>query len=57
MCDAEKIPVIIISSLDPKQYQERAKAAGIMTFFRKPVDNQQLLEAIHAKLSGAPAQA
>ena len=56
MCDAEKIPVIIVSGLDPAKYQDRAKAAGILTFFRKPVDNQELLQAIHAALGDAPAQ-
>jgi len=50
MCDAEKIPVIIISSLDPETYKTHAQAAGIPTFFRKPVDRQQLLEAIQARL-------
>ena len=55
MCDAEKIPVIIISSSDPDKYKNRAQAAGIMTFFKNPVDKQQLLEAIHAALGDAPA--
>jgi two-component system cell cycle response regulator DivK len=55
MCDAEKIPVIIVSSLDPEKYKERAQAAGIPTFFRKPVDRQKLMEAIHALLGDAPA--
>ena len=54
MCDAEKIPVIIVSGLDPEQYRTRAQAAGIPTFFRKPVDNQQLLAAIHKELGEAP---
>jgi CheY-like chemotaxis protein len=54
MCDAEKIPVIILSSADPNEYKERAQAAGILTFFRKPVDNRQLLEAIHITLNDAP---
>jgi len=57
MCDAEKIPVIIISSLDPAKYEARAKAHGILTFFHKPVDNAKLMEAIHAKLDAAPAAA
>jgi len=57
MCDAEKIPVIIISSTDPAKYKERAEAAGILTFFHKPVDKEKLLEAVHAKLGDAPAQA
>ena len=51
MCDAEKIPVIIVSSMDPEQYKKRAQAAGIPTFFRKPVDRQQLLDAIQLELS------
>lgn len=55
MCDAEKIPVIIISSMNPEEYKQRAEAAGIMTFFKKPVDREKLLEAIHAKLGDAPA--
>ena len=54
MCAAEKIPVIIVSGLDPEQYKARAQAAGIPTFFRKPVDNQQLLAAIHKALGDAP---
>jgi len=57
MCDADKIPVIIISSTDPAVYKERAEAAGIMTFFHKPVDKEKLLEAVHAKLGDAPVQA
>jgi CheY-like chemotaxis protein len=56
MCDAEKIPVIIISSTDPEKYKDRAHAAGILTFFHKPVDKQKLLDAIHATLGDAPAQ-
>jgi CheY-like chemotaxis protein len=56
MCNAENIPVIIVSSLDPEQYKSRAQAAGIPTFFRKPVDRQQLIDAIHAKLGDGPAE-
>lgn len=44
------IPVFIVSALDPEEYQPRAKAAGISALFRKPVDEQQLLEAIRGKL-------
>jgi CheY-like chemotaxis protein len=57
MCNADKIPVIIISSLNPEEYKERAQAAGIPTFFRKPVDNQQLFEAIYAALGDATTAA
>lgn len=55
MCNAESIPVIIVSSLDPEQYKQRAQAAGIPTFFRKPVDRQKLLEAIQATLEKSTA--
>jgi len=55
MCDVEKIPVIIISSLDPEHYKSRAQSAGIPTFFRKPVDREQLLGAIHGILGDQPA--
>ncbi len=55
MCDAEKIPVIIVSSLDPEQYKARAQAAGIPTFFRKPVDRQKLMAAIQSMLGGTPS--
>ena len=54
-CDAEKIPVIIISSTEPEKFKDRAQAAGIMTFFHKPVDKQQLLDAIHAAIGDATA--
>lgn len=48
--EAEKIPIIIISNTDPTQYQDRAAAAGVVACFHKPVDNKQLLEAIHTAL-------
>ena len=47
---AQDIPVIIISALEPEEYQKRAEAAGIDTCFRKPVNERQLLEAIRAEL-------
>jgi CheY-like chemotaxis protein len=56
-CGAEKIPVFIISSYDEKQYKSRAEALGILTFFKKPVDNQKLLEAVRATLGDAPPAA
>lgn len=55
MCDAEKIPVIIVSALDPESYKEKAQAHGIPTFFRKPVDKNKLLAAIDAVFGRAPA--
>ncbi|HEU6447408.1 MAG TPA: response regulator [Verrucomicrobiae bacterium] len=46
MCDAEKIPVFIISSSDPEKYRNKAEAAHILTFFQKPLDTNALLTAI-----------
>jgi len=57
MCAAEKIPVIIVSSLDPEKYKERARVFGILTFFRKPVDTRKLLDAVQATLGDAPVAA
>lgn len=54
MCHADKIPVIIVSSLDPEQYKAKAQAAGIPTFFRKPVDKEKLLAAIADALGFVP---
>lgn len=48
--EAEKIPIIIISSTDPAQYRNQADAAGVVACIRKPIDNNKLLEAIHAAL-------
>jgi CheY-like chemotaxis protein len=57
MYHAEKIPVIIVSALDPETYKERAQAHGIPTYFRKPVDKEKLIESIHAALGDAPSGA
>lgn len=55
MCDAEKIPVIIVSALDPELYKVKAQAAGIPTYFRKPVEKDKLLAAIQTTLGAPPA--
>ena len=46
MCDAENIPVIIISSTAPEKYRARAATFGILTFFQKPIKKEELLAAI-----------
>ena len=48
--ETEKIPIIIISSTDPARYKDRAAAARVVACFLKPIDNNKLLEAIHAVL-------
>ena len=40
------IPVIVISASDDWQTREHAKELGAVSFFRKPVDDQALLDAI-----------
>ncbi len=41
-----RIPVIVISASDDAQIRERARELGAISFFRKPVDDQALLDAI-----------
>ena len=41
-----EIPVIVISASDDVQTRERARELGAEAFFRKPVDDQALLDAI-----------
>jgi FixJ family two-component response regulator len=41
-----KIPVIVISASDDAQTREQARELGAVAFFRKPIDDQALLDAI-----------
>ena len=41
-----KIPVIALSAQDDDGARERARELGAVTFFRKPVDDQALLDSI-----------
>jgi len=41
-----QIPVIVISASDDVQTREHARELGAVNFFRKPVDDQALLDAI-----------
>lgn len=50
LVDVAHIPVIIITARDPEQHSERALNAGAYAFFQKPVDNNELLEAIDGAL-------
>ena len=47
-----QIPVIVISASDEAQIRERARELGAISFFRKPVDDQALLDAIQWAISG-----
>ena len=42
-----RIPVIVISAFDDAETRERARKLGATAFFRKPVDGQALIDAIH----------
>ncbi len=52
--EAKGTPIIIISMTEPGVYQERAWAAGVSVCLQKPVDNNQLLEAINNALAQRP---
>ena len=46
-----KIPVIHITAFDSNEIRQQAKQAGAAGYFRKPVDDQALLDTIHWALS------
>jgi len=48
-----EIPVIMVSAGDDAQTREYARALGAVVFFRKPVDDQALLDAVLWALSQA----
>ncbi|MBT8442156.1 MAG: response regulator [Gammaproteobacteria bacterium] len=41
------LPVIYITGRDSDQTRERARAAGAVGYFRKPIDDQALIDAIN----------
>ena len=41
-----RIPVILLTAQDTPETREAAHRAGVAAFFRKPVDDQALLDAI-----------
>jgi len=41
-----KIPVIFLTAFDTEETREHTKRAGAAGYFRKPVDDQALLDAI-----------
>jgi FixJ family two-component response regulator len=47
------LPVIIVSASDDAHIRERARELGAAAFFRKPVDDQALLDAIWWAISGS----
>lgn len=53
----QKNPVIALSAQDDEEARHRARELGAVAFFRKPVDDQALLDSIHWLFSApAPSQ-
>lgn len=46
------LPVIFVTGHDSPETRDRAQSAGAAAYFRKPVDDQALLDAIAWALSG-----
>ena len=46
-----KIPVIFLTAFDSNEIRRQAKQAGAAGYFRKPVDDQALLDTIHWAIS------
>jgi len=49
----KRIPVIAVSAYDDAQTRNLARELGAVVFFRKPVDDQALLDAIWWAIQGA----
>lgn len=47
-----KLPVIVVSASDEANVRQHARELGAVSFFRKPVDDQALLDAIWWAISG-----
>jgi FixJ family two-component response regulator len=45
-----RLPVIIVTAHDTPETREAARQAGVVEFFRKPVDDQDLLDAVQKAL-------
>jgi two-component system, LuxR family, response regulator FixJ len=48
----KKVPVIVVSAFDDAQNRKRARECGARAFFRKPVDDQALIDTINWVLEG-----
>jgi FixJ family two-component response regulator len=51
------LPVIFITAYDTEEHRKAAHAVGAAAFFRKPVDGEALLDAIHwaVEIHSSPA--
>lgn len=56
MDETRNIPIIIITSSEDVEKEERARAAGAAAFFRKPINHDELLKVIHTLLGSSAAK-
>lgn len=56
MDEVRHIPIIVITGGDPAQYKDRALAAGVASFFHKPINNDELLTVIAETLAKRAGQ-
>lgn len=51
MDELKNTPIIIITGGDAAKYRDKAIAAGAVDFFHKPIDNAELIAAIHKHIA------
>ena len=51
-----KLPVVFITAFDTDELRTEAKKTGAAGYFRKPVDDQALLDSIQWALSDSPIE-
>ena len=56
MDEAVHTPIMIITAADPAKSRQRCLAAGVVNFFQKPINNQELLAAIRQILEPNSAE-
>ena len=49
-------PVIVLTALDEEENRERARQMGVEAFFKKPVDDQALIDMIRWSLGKSAAR-
>jgi CheY-like chemotaxis protein len=54
--EGKDIPIIVITGGDPVKYKDRALAAGAVSFFHKPIDNDELLAIVAQTLGRSAAE-
>ncbi len=57
MEETKSIPIIVITGGDPVKFKDRALLAGATSFFRKPINNDELLTVIRQTLGEDPGKA